>query len=124
MTPSLDDDSVSSEPQSLYATLATRARGASDAMLAALTAIGGLWTVALAATRPRWWMYALLPVVVGAFGMWGILERAIAERGAQRTARYERTMSAGQIVAIAVGSIAALVTAFAVLGFLMGPFIN
>ncbi len=124
MTASLDDDSLSGEPQNLDATLATRARGASDAMLAALTAIGGLWTVALTATRPRWWMYALLPVVIGAFGMWGILERAIAERGAERTVRYERIVSAGQIIAIAVGSIAALVTAFAVLGFLMGPFIS
>lgn len=124
MIASLDNDSVSGEPQSLYSILAIRAREASDVMLAALTAIGGLWTVALAATRPRWWMYALLPLVAGAFGVWGILERAMAERGAERTARYERTVRAVQIIAIAVGSIAALVTAFAVLGFLMGPFIS
>ena len=124
MIASLDKNSVSGEPPSLYALLAARARGASDAMLASLTAIGGVSIVAIAAMRPRWWMYALLPVVVGAFGLWGILERALAERGVDRSVRYERLVSATQMIAIAIGSVAALITAFAVLGILMGPFIN
>ena len=61
MIASLDDDWLSGEPQSLYATLATRARGASDAMLAALTAIGGLWTVALMTA------FAVLGFLMGPF---------------------------------------------------------
>lgn len=124
MIASLDKNSVGAEPQGLYALLATRARSASDTMLAGLTAIGGLSLVALAAIRPRWWMYALLPIVVGAFGLWGILERSIVERGVKRGMRYERILSVGQVIAIAIGSIAALVTAFAILGILIGPFIN
>lgn len=124
MIASLDKNPVSGEPPSLFAMLAVRARRASDAMLAALTAVGGVTVVALAATRPRWWMYALLPVAAGAFGLWGILERGIAERGAQRDARYERAVAAAQWLAVAIGTLAGIVTAFAVLGILLGPFIN
>ncbi len=124
MLASPDENPAGAEPPSLSSLLATRARGASDVRLAGLTAIGGLSLVALAAIRPRWWMYALLPLVAGAFGLWGILERSIAERGAERTTHYDRILSAGQVVAIAIGAIAALVSAFALLGILMGPFIN
>lgn len=124
MIASLDKNSARGEPPSLYAMLAARARGASDAMLAALAAIGGISVVALLAVRPRWWMYALLPVTAGAFGLWGILERGISERGAERSARYERAVAVAQWSAIAIGTVAGLVTAFAVLGILMGPIIS
>jgi hypothetical protein len=124
MIASLDKNSVSGEPASLYAMLAVRARRASDAMLAALAAIGGISAVALLAVRPRWWMYALLPVMAGAFGLWGILERGISERGAERSVRYERAVAVAQWSAVALGTVAALVTAFALLGVLMGPFIS
>jgi hypothetical protein len=124
MIASLDKNSVAGEPPSLFAMLAMRARRASDAMLAALTAVGGVTVVALLAIRPRWWMYALLPEAAGAFGLWGILERALAERGAERSARYARAIGAAQWLAVATGMVAAIVTAFAVLGILLGPFIN
>ena len=80
--------------------------------------------VALAAARPRWWMYALLPVIGGAFGLWGILERALAERGTNRSARYERTITTAQWIAVTIGTAAAIVTTFAVLGILLGPIIS
>ncbi|HLB10865.1 MAG TPA: hypothetical protein VK617_15100 [Gemmatimonadaceae bacterium] len=124
MIASLDKNPVSGEPPSLFAILAARARVASDATLAAFTAIGGVAAVALIAVRPRWWMYALLPVVAGAFGLWGILERGISERGANRSARYDRVIAAMQWLAVAIGTVAAIVTAFAVLGILLGPFIS
>jgi hypothetical protein len=124
MIASLDKNSVAGEPPSLFAMLAARARRASDAMLAAQTAVGGITVVALLAIRPRWWMYALLPVVAGAFGLWGILERGLAERGPERGERYARAVGAAQWLTVAAGTVAAIVTAFAVLGILLGPFIN
>jgi len=124
MIASLDKNSVAGEPPSLFAMLAARARRASDLMLAAFTAVGGVTVVALLAIRPRWWMYSLLPVAAGAFGLWGILERGIAEHGAERSARYERAIGAAQWITIVAGTVAAIMTAFAVLGILLGPFIN
>lgn len=124
MIASLDKNSEAGEPPSLFAMLAARARRASDAMLASLTALGGVTVVALSATRPRWWMYALVPVAAGAFGLWGILERGLAEHGAERSARYERAIAAAQWLTIATGTLAAIVTAFAVLGIILGPFIS
>lgn len=47
MIASLDKTSVSREPPSLFALLAVRARRASDAMLAALTAVGGVAVILL-----------------------------------------------------------------------------
>lgn len=124
MIASLDKNPVSGEPPSLFAMLAVRARKASDATLAAFAAVGGIAIVAIVAVRPRWWMYALLPVVAGAFGWWGILERGISERGANRSARYDRVVAAMQWLAVAIGTVAAIVTAFAVLGFFLGTIIS
>ena len=39
-----------------------------------------------------WWAFALPLVSAGAFGLWGILERATAERGAPRSASYDRAI--------------------------------
>jgi hypothetical protein len=124
MIASADPNTVGTEPPSLFAMLAVRARRASDATLAALTGIGGIAAVALVAVRPAWWAFALPLVSAGAFGLWGILERATVERGAQRSARYDRTMDAAQWIAVAVGTVCAIVTVFAVLGTLLGPFIS
>lgn len=124
MIASLDKNSVAGEPPGLFAVLAARARRASDGMLATLTAVGGVTAVALLAIRPRWWMYALVPVAAGAFGLWGILERGLAEHGPERSARYARAIGAAQWLTIAAGTIATIVTAFAVLGILVGPFIS
>ncbi len=124
MIASFDKNSASDEPPSLYAMLAVRARRASDATLAAFAAVGGVAIVVLLAIRPRWWMYALLPAAAGAFGWWGILERGISERGGERSARYERVAAAAQWLAVAIGTLAGIVTLFAVLGILLGPFIS
>ncbi len=124
MIASLDKKPVSGEPPSLFAILAASARRASDAMLAACAAVGGVAAVAIIAVRPRWWMYALLPVVAGAFGLWGILERGISERGANRSARYDRIVTAMQWLAVAIGTVAAILTAFALLGIFLGTIIS
>jgi hypothetical protein len=124
MIASVDPNTVGTEPPSLFAMLAARARRAPDGVLAALAGIGGVAAVALVAVRPPWWAFALPLVSAGAFGLWGILERATAERGALRSARYDRTMGAAQWVAVAVGTLCAIVTVFAVLGILLGRIIS
>jgi hypothetical protein len=124
MIASIDPNTVGTEPPSLFAMLAVRARRTSDGVLAALAGIGGVAAVALAAIRPAWWAFALPLVSAGAFGLWGILERETAERGAPRSARYDRAMGAAQWVAVAIGTMCAIVTVFAVLGILLGTIIS
>jgi hypothetical protein len=124
MIASVDLDPLATEPPGLFAMLAVRARRASDGALATLAGIGGVAAIALVAVRPSWWAFALPLVSAGAFGLWGILERATAERGAERSARYDRAVSVAQWVAVAIGAVCAIVTAFAVLGVLMGPIIS
>jgi hypothetical protein len=74
--------------------------------------------------RPAWWAFALPLVCAGAFGLWGILERATAERGALRSARYDRAMGVAQWITVAIGTVCAILTVFAVLGILLGPIIS
>jgi hypothetical protein len=124
MIASVDPSSVGSEPASLFAMLAGKARRSSDAVLASLAGVGGLSAVALFATRPAWWAFALPLVSAGAFGVWGILERATAERVTPRGARYDRAMGVAQWVAAAIGTMCAIVTVFAVLGLLLGRIIS
>ncbi|HEV7706462.1 MAG TPA: hypothetical protein VGO46_19350 [Gemmatimonadaceae bacterium] len=124
MIASVDLDPRATEPPGLFAMLAARARRASDGVLAALTGIGGVAAIALAAVRPSWWPFALPLVSVGAFGLWGMLERATAERGAERSARYDRVVSAAQWIAVAIGVLCAIVGALMALGVLIGPFNN
>jgi hypothetical protein len=124
MIASVDPNTVGTEPPSLYAMLAARARRASDAMLATLAGTGGVAAVALIAMRPAWWAFALPLVSAGAFGLWGILERETAERGAMRSARYDRAIGVAQWVAVAVGTVCAIVTLFAVLGIMLGTIIS
>ncbi|HEY2896532.1 MAG TPA: hypothetical protein VGJ12_05295 [Gemmatimonadaceae bacterium] len=124
MIASVDPNSVGTEPPSLFAMLAGKARRSSDAVLASLAGVGGLAAVALIAMRPAWWAFALPLVAAGAFGVWGILERATAERETPRSTRYDHAMSAAQWLAAAIGTACAVVTMFAVLGLLLGRIIS
>ena len=125
MIASLDKNPVSGEPPSLFAILAARAR---QRIGCDARGTRGSW-----AASPSWrssrcgrggGCTRCFPSWRGAFGLWGILERGISERGANRSARYDRVVAAMQWLAVAIGTVAAIVTAFAVLGILLGTFIS
>ena len=124
MIASVDPNTVGTEPASLFAMLAGKARRSSDGVLALLAGVGGIAAVALVATRPAWWAFALPLVSAGAFGIWGILERATAERATPRGAGYDRTVGAAQWIVAVIGTVCAIVTVFAVLGFFLGTIIS
>ena len=124
MIASVDPDRVQTEPASLFAMLAGKARRSSDAMLASLAGVGGLSAVALIARRPAWWAFVLPLVSAGAFGVWGILERATAEQATPRSPGYDRAIGAAQWLAAAIGTVCAIITVFAVLGFFLGTIIS
>ena len=104
-----------------YAALAERARRTSDGALTAAAAVGVLAVLGLVLGRPAWWTLVTPLVAVGAFGVWGTLER---ERVATEHDSPARAIVAGQWAAVVVGTGALLVAAFRVLGALIGTVIS
>ena len=115
---------MASDASSLPVLLANRARNASDSRLA-LDAGGGLVVAAtLLVWRPAWW---ILPVCAAlcfaAFGMWGIADRELLEPKGANASR-DRLLSVLRTFAAAMGSLAALVLIFGVLGLLLGTIVS
>jgi hypothetical protein len=105
-----------------YAALAERARRTSDGALTAAAAVGVLAVLGLVLWRPTWWTLVAPLVAVGAFGVWGTLER---ERVAtEHDSPPARAIVVGQWAAVVVGTGALLVAAFRVLGALIGTVIS
>ena len=103
----------------IYEMLAARARQASDGTLALLAAVGVLALGAASVLRPRWWGLALPLVAVGAYGAWGILDRAAATAGP-----LARALAAAKWAAAVIGTCAALMAALAFMAVVLGKFIS
>jgi hypothetical protein len=110
--------------QDLSHTLATRARATSDGRLVLAVVVGLSTTLGIAVWRPPASLL-LGSIAVGAasFGAWGIADRELAEH------RATRRVSAGILrivrgVSLVVGTCAAIVAAFAVLGVALGTWIS
>jgi hypothetical protein len=108
-----------------YAALATRARRTSDGALTIAAAVGVVAVLGLVLWRPVWWTLATPLVAVGAFGVWGTLERERAGRAPTvQHSPAARAVVVGQWVAVVVGTGALLVAAFRILGTLIGTVIS
>ena len=108
-----------------YAALAARARRTSDGALTAAAALGVLAVLGLALWRPMWWAAATPLIALGAFGLWGTLERERAGRPADALpSPATRTLVIGQWAAVVVGTGALLLGAFRILGALIGRVIS
>jgi hypothetical protein len=110
------------EPPDLFTTLAGKARVLSIGTLIAIAlccwiAIA-LWTIP---DGMPWPVPAPL-LSIGAFGVWGILDRVRQERRVTGTVELF-AIDAGEKLAAAVGVLAALAALFALLGVLLGEFI-
>jgi hypothetical protein len=118
-------DFVSRSDAGLPELLAARARGASDARLALDVALGLLAAIVVLVWRPSAW-----PVLLGAalcfasFGAWGIAERELTDPALDAGGRSARLLRALRTVATTIGSLAAFVLLFGLLGLAMGRFIS
>lgn len=104
-----------------YAALAAKARRSSDGALVADGAIGVLLLVALVAWRPSWWQFVLAPLAIGAFGLWGIADRELADAA---TVSRRRVLLAARWIAAALGTLFVLVSAFRIVGAVVGRVIS
>ena len=104
-----------------YAALAAKARATSDGALAAAVAAGALWLALVLVLRPGWWQFAIAPAAVAAFGTWGIADRELATAPAGSPSRALR---ATRFLAAAAGTIAVAITAFRIVGAVVGRVIS
>jgi hypothetical protein len=97
-----------------------RARRASDRRLAADTAIGVIVAAGALIWRPAGWAQLLLAAVcIGAFGIWGIVDRELLERVATSGAS-PRSLRFGRGAAAAVGGTAALMLLLSLFALAVG----
>jgi hypothetical protein len=105
---------------SLPEILADRARHASDRRLVLDAAVGLTAAVAIAVLRPPLWMpLTALSICLGAFGVWGILDREVLD--ASPSSRRAKVLAFTRALVAVAGSAVAVIFGisffFSVLGY-------
>jgi hypothetical protein len=110
------------DEQSLGALLAARARRTGDGQLATAAATGIVGAVAIGLFFPTWWRLALPFVSLGAFGVWGIVDRMAAERRgiAGSTPGTIRLLAAIGWVAVLIGGLSVVTLVLALTATAIG----
>jgi hypothetical protein len=118
-------DTLQKRDASLGEVLKARARSASDTRLAA-DAAGGfiVAVVTLAWPYPLWYLVLPAACCFLAFGVWGIADRELGERGDTVTLKARRTLRIVQALAIVVGGASAAALALTLLGIAIGRVIS
>ena len=104
--------------------LVERARNASDKRLVVDAAVGLVGAATVTVLRPPLWIpLASLAFCLGAFGVWGILDResADASRGGRSSSR---PLSGARAVTAALGGIAAAIFGVSLFFALLGQWIS
>lgn len=108
---------------SLPELLAQRARKASDRRLVLDAAIGFVVAATVSVLRPPLWVpLAALAFSLGAFGVWGILDREASD-GAPR-ATQARLLTGARTIAAVAGGVSAALFGVSLFFALLGPWIS
>ena len=103
--------------------LAQRARNASDKRLVIDAAVGLVGAATVAVLRPPLWIpLASLAFCLGAFGVWGILDRETAD--ASHGGRHSRFLSGARAITAALGGTAAAIFGISLFFALLGQWIS
>ena len=106
---------------SLPELLASRARNASDKRLVLDAAVGLIVAATVVALRPPLWVpLAALAFSLGAFGIWGILDRETADAPAGR----QRVISTVRSLVGLSGAVAAVLGGISLFFLLLGTWIS
>ncbi|HEX6942195.1 MAG TPA: hypothetical protein VF128_04670 [Gemmatimonadaceae bacterium] len=103
--------------------LVQRARSASDKRLVADAAVGLVAAATVAVLRPPLWIpLASLAFCLGAFGIWGILDRETADLSGGKGAT--RFLLGARVLAAALGGVAAAIFGVSLFFALLGQWIS
>ena len=104
---------------SLLQLLVQRARNASDKRLVIDAAVGLVVAASVAALRPPLWIpIASLAFCLGAFGVWGILDREAVD--APQNGKRVHLLRGARAVAAALGGMAAVAFGFTLFSAMLG----
>lgn len=115
------DRATEAEHPGPYAALAARARRASDGGLAIATAVGLVHLALLLVWRPASWQFVVAPLAIGCYGIWGIADR---ERTAAADPSHRRMLGVARALAAIVGTLAVALSAFRIVGAVVGTVIS
>ena len=108
---------------SLPELLVQRARQASDKRLVIDAAVGLIAAALVATLRPPFWIpLAALGFSLGAFGIWGILDREAADAAA--TGQHPRSVALARTVVAVLGVLAIALFAVTFFFSMLGPMIS
>ena len=82
---------LAEDEETVFSIIAERARGHSTSHLVLTAAIGFIDAAAIGWAHPSFWSVALLFAAAGAYGSWGLLDRAVTSRAASGDARTPAT---------------------------------
>ena len=105
--------------------LAARARHASDTRLAA-DAIGGMLVAITAAAMqfPLWFLVVGAALCFLTFGVWGIADRELGERGDSAPRSLQLSLRGAQALAVIVGTVAFVSVMLVLMGIALGRIIS
>jgi hypothetical protein len=112
----------------VYQMLAERARRATDGRLVIDASVGVVALASLPFVRPLLWGVVLPFAVVGAYGLWGIVDRELSPDGATAveppSPRRRRLLITVQRLSIVLGTAAAVIGGAFFMALVLGTFIS
>jgi hypothetical protein len=118
-------DSTLRPDATLPEALAHRARHASDGRLALDAGLGFLAAIGALVWRPAaWFLVASAALCFAAFGVWGIADRELSERGPAAPAAVAWSLRAARVAATALGVLAAAALLLSALAVALGTWIS
>jgi hypothetical protein len=116
------DVSQRDDGESIFALVAQLARRASDGQLVIAAAIGIVAAAVVGLVRPAYWFVALPLLSVGCFGLWGIVERTVAERTARLGPDFggRFALASVRLTAAVIGTLSGTLTLLVIVARMIG----
>lgn len=112
-----------SESSNAFIAVAAKARSSSDALLIGAEVAGLAAAIGVMAWQPKRIDVALGLVAIGALGLWGITEHALAAQGRRANFLLRYLLVAFSRIVATASIVAAVAAGYVVIGEMMGVFI-
>ena len=112
------------DPGNAVVAVADFARSLSLELLVALETIGLVGGLAIYTAAPRRWPLTLPCIALACFALWGVFDHWVTDLTSHRQKKQRRILRiTGRLIAV-IGVLAALLAAYALIGWLMGVYIS
>lgn len=112
------------DPGNAVVAIADVARSLRVELLVAIEALGLVVTLAIYAALPRLWPLILPAIALTCFALWGVCDRWVARLTSHRQKKQRRILRITARCIAVIGVLAALLAAYALIGWMMGVYIS